>query len=405
VDILSERIRSGDRLLLCTRGLANALSNEEMLVRVRQLGPRRAPDDLVDLALGRGVASSLTALVISAPGAPSPGIILTDRSPRSSAVSIEPPLPVVPESIERSRKRRNGVPRTALLLAASVVLLAIMAPRLSESAGNVVPVVLDAAPAVAESVSGLTHELVHLFPADRPEGGAGVEAAPSVLQALPTATVTEVPDLPGQTATAIVELAEIQRATAAAESTSIIAAAAVEATEGAVALQASASRATQERATAQAAATATAGAGSALAVFPPVRSLVLTQPVKDASASGKVVFDWTWSGALGPGQSFNVRVCRGPACVPVEGKGLPQQSPWWWCPDDGPGIYRWQVALVGGGSVADGPVSDVGQFVWTGGEPCEVPASSVTEEDRDDPTPEPTKEKAPPPVVPNEPGP
>jgi hypothetical protein len=132
----------------------------------------------------------------------------------------------------------------------------------------------------------------------------------------------------------------------------------------------------------------------------------LTQPVKDASASGKVVFDWAWSGALSTGQAFDVRVCRDPGCVPNQGKGLPLQSPWWWCPDAGPGIYRWQVVLVEGESMQSvGPASDVGQFIWTGGEPCAVAAAAGSDDDEEEPEPEPTKEKAPPPVGPGESGP
>ncbi len=401
VDVLSDRIRSGDRVLMCTRELASALRTEELLSRVQTLGPRRAPDALVDLALGRGVAGSLTALVISAPGAPSSGIILEDRRPRAVASSAVPTVTMPARERRTARSSRRSVSRSGIVLTASVIALAVLAPRLWDAAGELMPRLAELGPVAAQPVSGWASGLADLARSEfsLAVADSGEAATPVVAMAGPTPTEPP-PGAPAQTATSMLQVAEAQRETAVAESTRLVLAAAQQVTEVAAAAQTATADASVEAAT-RAAATGTAQATKLEPVFPPVRTLVLTQPVKDASTSGKVVFDWTWSGTLSVGQVFELRACHGVGCTPIQAQGLSLESPWLWCPDGGVDVYRWQVVLVDTESLAPvGPASGVGQFLWTGGAPCSQTSLDQSEEDADEPTPRPTKEKAPPPSKP-----
>jgi hypothetical protein len=68
VDLVQEKLRSGDRVLLCSDGLTNLVSDAEILQQVQRLGPQKAPEGLVALANERGGHDNITALVMSVPG-------------------------------------------------------------------------------------------------------------------------------------------------------------------------------------------------------------------------------------------------------------------------------------------------------------------------------------------------
>jgi protein phosphatase len=65
VDLLEAPLRSGDRLLLCTDGLSDALSAEEIrAILGTEPDPRRACHRLVDAALAAGAEDDVTAIVV-----------------------------------------------------------------------------------------------------------------------------------------------------------------------------------------------------------------------------------------------------------------------------------------------------------------------------------------------------
>lgn len=82
-----------------------------------------------------------------------------------------------------------------------------------------------------------------------------------------------------------------------------------------------------------------------------------------------VQFTWTASVGLAPGQTYDVRVCKGGGCTPQLGKTNVDQTAWVWCPDAGEEVYRWQVVVIDRATKQDsGPRSNIAQMTWTGGE-------------------------------------
>ncbi len=73
VDLRVEALRPGDVFLLCTDGLYDSVSPEEMTAALRDLPPSDAARHLVDLAYTHGSRDNITAVVVAAsPQAPPP---------------------------------------------------------------------------------------------------------------------------------------------------------------------------------------------------------------------------------------------------------------------------------------------------------------------------------------------
>ncbi len=82
-----------------------------------------------------------------------------------------------------------------------------------------------------------------------------------------------------------------------------------------------------------------------------------------------VTFQWRWDRALAPGETFDVRVCKGDGCRPQFGKTNTGEPTYAWQPDQGEGTYRWQVVLIrkeGDRVVDEVAFSSVRQFICTG---------------------------------------
>ena len=124
--------------------------------------------------------------------------------------------------------------------------------------------------------------------------------------------------------------------------------------------------------------TATPTATSAPTPTPtPMPTFTLLEPLNGSRVSGLITFEWTWSGQLGPGETFDLKVCKGEGCQPQFGKTSTRDTTWLWCPDNGVGVYRWKVEVIDdltGQPV--GPVSEVWEFTWDGG--CGTPSPTPT---------------------------
>jgi hypothetical protein len=116
-------------------------------------------------------------------------------------------------------------------------------------------------------------------------------------------------------------------------------------------------------------------------ITPPIELL----PVAiGADAPGLVRLGWQLPVEHGKGAMFDVRVCFGPGCQPERGRTNTSDSTWIWCPDQGPGIYRWQVVGIdidGASQQPRGPSSAVGEFAWPGGACQEDDLGSAGESD------------------------
>lgn len=64
VDVFTEDLEAGDQFLLCSDGLSNEVSSDEMRDAMKRAAPSQAAWDLVDLALERGGRDNCTVLVL-----------------------------------------------------------------------------------------------------------------------------------------------------------------------------------------------------------------------------------------------------------------------------------------------------------------------------------------------------
>ena len=127
----------------------------------------------------------------------------------------------------------------------------------------------------------------------------------------------------------------------------------------------------------------------------PVPAIMPLNPANGASVSGPVTFHWTWSGTWGPGETFDVKVCKGEGCQPQFGITNTRDTTWAWCPNAGEGVYRWKVEVIDDATKQPkGPMSEVWDFTWEGGcgspPPTSIPTISVTPPPTEQPSPTPT---------------
>ena len=101
----------------------------------------------------------------------------------------------------------------------------------------------------------------------------------------------------------------------------------------------------------------------------PVPAFAPLEPPDGATRSGLITFEWAWSGQLGPGETFDLKVCKGEDCPLASITNTTDTSaPWPWCPDAGEGIYRWKVEVIDDATKErKGPASAEWYFEWQGG--------------------------------------
>lgn len=86
VDFFAERLRAGDKILLCTDGICGPVSDEEISQTLRKNEPQRAVKRLVDLANERGGFDNSTAVAIGVLQTPSSAGAMI-RQPRVSTLA------------------------------------------------------------------------------------------------------------------------------------------------------------------------------------------------------------------------------------------------------------------------------------------------------------------------------
>lgn len=67
-DLYREKLRPGDRLLLCSDGLSNEVTSQEMLGLMKEGTPKECCGRLLELALERGAPDNVTAVIVEAGG-------------------------------------------------------------------------------------------------------------------------------------------------------------------------------------------------------------------------------------------------------------------------------------------------------------------------------------------------
>ena len=102
------------------------------------------------------------------------------------------------------------------------------------------------------------------------------------------------------------------------------------------------------------------------------RAVELLEPSDGSQLQGAITFRWTWAVNLDQGEVFDIRVCKGEGCQPQFGKTNTRDTTWAWQPDEGGGVYRWQVVVIrweGDRVAAERGHSPVWGFDWSGGPP------------------------------------
>ena len=101
-------------------------------------------------------------------------------------------------------------------------------------------------------------------------------------------------------------------------------------------------------------------------------SVTVQSPTNGAPVSGRVPFRWQYNRAPIEGKEiFDLRVCKGEGCRLNAVTGLTNTTATSgdWCMTNGEGLYRWQVWVIDPQTKQPlGPVSDIGEFNWTGGD-------------------------------------
>ena len=64
MDLFSEQVQEGDLLVLCTDGLSNQVSDEELREIVQRFGPRESVYHLIEQANQNGGPDNITAIVV-----------------------------------------------------------------------------------------------------------------------------------------------------------------------------------------------------------------------------------------------------------------------------------------------------------------------------------------------------
>jgi hypothetical protein len=109
------RLSPGDTVILCSDGLSDVVSDDEIGRSLRRNDPRATVASLIRLANGRGNPDNVTAVVIQASEPPKPAAVAAER--RFSSAPPSRALPQLP-------RPRAGLAAAALLAASTVVVIA-----------------------------------------------------------------------------------------------------------------------------------------------------------------------------------------------------------------------------------------------------------------------------------------
>lgn len=150
-DLWREKLQPGDRLVLCSDGLSNLVSEMEILQQVQRLEPAKAAEALVALANERGSPDNVTAVVLAL--VPQ-GATATVPIPSPASRAGQPGSAPQPSVQRRGRKIRK-----LILIGVVVVLLVIMLLGAAAATGMLSPVSLplgsgQATPTIAGPTSG-----------------------------------------------------------------------------------------------------------------------------------------------------------------------------------------------------------------------------------------------------------
>ena len=333
VDVVREKLRPGDRVLLCSDGLTNLVGDGDILQRVQKSGPQQAADALIDLANERGGHDNITAMVIVAGG-------------RGAARRV-PPRAAAP--------RPSGVPwpvvggMLAIMAVAVMVFWTVINKPLDEQAIATQTAVAQTVTQIA-AVEATQTEVAAATETAVAQPTATEEAAPTATPAEPpTATPTEVPTA---TPTAMPTPTHTEEPTRTPTETLT---------------PTPTLTATPTPTTTPPPPTPTATSTATQTAIPVPTGITLSEPANGADVSGLVTFSWEWSEQLEEGEVFDVKVCQGGGCPPESGKTNTDQKTWDWCPDTGEGVYRWKVEIIDNTTKQPkGPTSKIWEFTWTG---------------------------------------
>jgi protein phosphatase len=141
VDRFSQPIAAGDRLVLCTDGLSNMVSDEEIWQSVQsQADPQQACDRLLDLANQRGGPDNITVLVAHVVGH---SVESTPSGGRVMGQSPSPDQAAITQKIMRRALDSQPRARVSIALLGVIALLGLLA------GGSTVAVVLTLFPALS----------------------------------------------------------------------------------------------------------------------------------------------------------------------------------------------------------------------------------------------------------------
>jgi protein phosphatase len=90
VDVFERPLEPGDVILLCSDGLSNMVSDDEIARVLHERSPKRAADDLIALANQRGGPDNITALIIAVKAAQG-----VERALRQAQDAVTQPLPEI----------------------------------------------------------------------------------------------------------------------------------------------------------------------------------------------------------------------------------------------------------------------------------------------------------------------
>jgi len=362
-DPWSELLQPGDRLLLCSDGLTNVVTDDELAQAVDAYPPQEAARHLVDLANQRGGPDNITVVIVAMPGQPDPAFHAQETMPTDARG-----YPI---------QRESGGAPAAMVVPPDTPPDPPPAPQ--RTPPRLAPYLLAVAGLVSLALVALI--VVLIKGVDEPLAEARAELDQKRRE-LASAPPEEVPRL---------------------ESTVTALAATVQAHEAAATAEAAAGTATA-RARSTAVTPAAAGAGT---TAPPAQgrpagdAIVLKKPTK-GEVVGCVNFEWGVPARFESLKEivYEVRVCdsstQGAACTPEAIVKNPQAFKEVWDPGKTeelvnlghrfsgmPGMYRWRVVAKESPSLpAD---SAVESFEWNG-EPCGKPTPV-----EDDPPPQATK--------------
>jgi protein phosphatase len=361
-----ETLQPGDRLFLCSDGLYNLVTDADIQTTLQQSRDAQAAiDELVAMANGRGGYDNITAMVVGMPA------VTPERKPRP----VTPPSP----------NGKTGVTIPLPVVGGAASLLVIVMLGLGINRFITQPERRVKATAEASAAGRAFAKATAAQSQAMATAGAAVQAnglAPEAVEAT-------------QTAVFATAKAEVAAANTAATETVEAAIAAFHQTEEAnqPTVKPTAMSSTVKPTPGRPPPSTPTPAGT-------VNSIQINTPLDGSRVDDdSVSFTWSYSGRLGDGEVFDVRVCRGDGCVPESGIANETESsinqcldpgPYWWLRQNGESIYRWQVVVIekdGEHIREQGTESPIRSFEWSGGCGSEKASTCTKVDNNNNPVP------------------